>query len=179
MKLLTYLEKFDLLDRVRNAAGDDFDALEQWKFAINWRAKNRFGCCKYSKKLVEVTSEYYLHGAVKPEEMDDFINTLLHETAHILVKERFGSYINGRKIAAHGREWRVIMFDLGITNVKRCGSSTILNEIRKKVAKHTYTCKDCGTVIPRQRKLANAENRYHPKCKRKPNGGSLIHKQMR
>ena len=179
MKLVTYLEKFDLLDCVEAAAGDEFYDVKQWKFALNHRANGRFGCCKYTKRLVEVTSEYFAGGKVKEEEYDNFINTLKHETAHVIVRERYGKYRNGCKVQPHGREWKMVMYSLGVVNIKRSGKSKVLKEVRKKAVKHTYTCKDCGFVYERQRKIKSLVGKYHGGCKRKPNGGTLIHTQLR
>lgn len=175
MKLITYLEKFNLLDRVEAAAGAEFYDVKQWNFAINYRAKSRYGCCKPQQKLVEVTSEYYVHGGIKEGEQADFENTLLHETAHVIVHERFGAL--GNKVKDHGVEWKRVMRDLGITRIKRTGKSEVLKR-EPKPPKHLYTCKDCGIDIPRQRELKDYKVRYHPKCKRKPNGGALNYQRM-
>jgi len=179
MKLIAYLEKFNLLEQVSNAGNDVIHNLTDWDFAINYRAKSRFGCCKPQLKLVEVTSEYYFQGEVKAEEMDDFIITLLHETAHVIVRERYGKYRDGRKIKSHGLEWILVMRTLGITNIERCGTSSILKEVKAKTAKHRYTCRDCGHETLTKRKLQNIESRYHGGCRRKPNRGTLIHMQLR
>lgn len=179
MKLVTYLEKFDLLNRVEAVAGNEFYDIKQWNFAINYRAKSRFGCCKPSQKLVEVTSEYYVHGGIKDGEMDDFINTLLHETAHVIVHERYGRFRYGRKVQAHGSEWRGIMRDLGITKIERCGSSDVLAKVRDKIAKHRYACKDCDYVYESQRALKNIHRRIHNGCGHKEHGGHFIHTQLR
>lgn len=172
MKLYTYLDKFGLRERVERVALDETIDLEFWSFEINYRAKSRFGCCKYDKQLVEVTSEYYVHGGIKDGEMDDFINTLLHETAHAIVHERFGSRrLNG--IKSHGREWKEIMRQLG-AKTDRCGSSKVLKEKRKASINWHYSCKDCGYIYERQRRIKSLVGKYHGGCKRKINGGALI-----
>ncbi len=185
MKLTAYLDKFDLLDRVHRAAGTEWGQLRKWDFTINHRAKGRFGQCNPRKKRVEVTSEYFVGGEVKTEEYKDFINTLLHETAHAIVFERYGlrAAFKHSEVSAHGPEWKAIMRQLG-ANPSRTGASKILNKsmAAKRAAnppKHIYTCKDCGHEFKKKRLLKDADTRYHGGCKRKPNGGKLQHQQIR
>lgn len=185
MKLTTYLDKFDLLDRVESAAGTEWGALRKWNFTVNHRAKGRFGCCFDRKKLVEVTSEYYVGGKVKEEEYKDFINTLLHETAHAIVHERYTLLDDLGKIKAHGPEWKAVMRALGL-EPKRCGTSKILENARVKrhstyvqpTINHIYTCKDCGYQFKRTRTMKNWQKSWHRGCKRKPNRGMLIYTRL-
>lgn len=180
MKLTTYLDKFDLLDRVEKAAGTEWGALRKWNFTVNHRAKSRFGCCKNRQKLVEVTSEYFIGGSVKTEEYDDFINTLLHETAHAIVHERYTLRNDLGKIKHHGNEWRMVMHALGIDpkNIRSSGKSKILKDVRvtkrKAPRPYIYTCKDCGYEFKRTRQMKNWQRSWHRGCKHKLNRGVLV-----
>ena len=182
MKLTAYLDKFGLLDQVSRAAGTEWGQLRQWNFTINHRAKGRFGCCKNFRKLVEVTSEYYVNGEVKEEEYADFINTLLHETAHAIVHERYTRRSILGEIKAHGPEWKKVMRDLGI-EPKRTGKSKILDGAKKATrrsapANHIYTCKDCGFQFKKKRPIKDYEVKWHGGCRRKPNRGMLVYTQL-
>ena len=182
MKLTTYLDKFGLLDQVARAAGTEWSQLRKWNFTINHRAKGRFGCCKQSAQRVEMTSEYYVGGKVKEGEEVDHDNTLLHETAHAIVHERYGLRGAFGKIKPHGPEWKAVMRDLGL-EPKRCGTSKILDGAKKATrrsapANHIYTCKDCGFQFKKKRPIKDYEVKWHGGCRRKPNRGMLVYTQL-
>ncbi len=184
MKLTTYLDKFNLLDRVAKAAGTEWSRLRQWTFTINHRAKSRFGCCKARMKLIEVTSEYYVGGKVKDDEYADFINTLLHETAHAIVHERYTLLNDIGQIKAHGHEWKTVMHVLGIDpkNIRSTGKSKILKDARvtkrSAPANHIYTCKDCGHQFKKKRPMKRWQEAWHSGCRRKPNRGMLTYTRL-
>jgi len=173
MKLLAYLEKHGLLELVEQAASDVVCEMTGYKLAINHRAKGRFGCVKYAIQTVELTSEYFVNGKIKEGQEIDHNNTLLHETAHVIVRYRYGNMVK-----AHGREWQNVMRSLGV-KPERTSASSLLKAATEKTAKHIYTCKDCGHEFKKQRQLKNANNRRHGKCRHKPNGGTLNHLRVR
>jgi predicted SprT family Zn-dependent metalloprotease len=127
---------------------------------------------KYRTSTVEITSEYFINGQIKDGEETDHHNTLLHETAHVIVYHRYG-----RTVKAHGHEWKRVMHSLGVTP-NRVGQSKVLTNANK-AAKHVYTCKDCGQEFKKQRQLKNVDRRFHGKCRHNRHGGKLDHYQVR
>ena len=73
---------------------------------------------------------------------------LKHELAHLVAHIR----AKGRRIAAHGSEWRQACADLGIPGEKSC--HTLPLETRTQKRKHGYLCPNCRTVVLRVRTLA-------------------------
>lgn len=181
MNLIGYLETYGLRDQVADgciAMGIDLMKLEDWHVKVNTRAKSRYGLCSYKRKTIEVTNEYYVNkrnGDVIESEKEDHANTLLHETAHVFTRLLCGT---APRIKSHGVEWKRIMRALG-GKASCTGSSKVLTDNRTNIAKHSYTCMDCGYVHHTQRKLMNLENRIHGSCRHKLNHGKLIHKQLR
>lgn len=159
-------------------------ALKTYSLVINHRAKGRFGCVKHGKLTMELTSEFFASGySLHPERVDEHMDTLLHETAHIIVDiaYRKGGLMNGittgRRIKSHGPEWKRVMRLLG-ARPERCGKASFLKEAREaKGHKHEYTCQGCGHVYKTNRVLKNIEHRFHGKCGRIE--GRLTHRQLR
>ena len=79
-----------------------------------------------------------------PFEVD---RTLRHELAHLLAFDR----ARGRRIAAHGQEWKRACADLGIPGESRC--HTLPLPRRKVVGRHLYRCPRCGFVLQRVRPI--------------------------
>lgn len=172
MTLRKYLETHGLLERVLPVAQGVEDVLDSYRVAINYRATSRFGCVKHNKKTVELTHGFFEGQTLVRE--DEHTQTLLHETAHVLVRAMYPF----RKVQAHGREWKSIMRQLGAPANRSSGHEGILPE-RNTDYKHSYVCADCAYEYKSKRALKNIGNRYHSGCKRKPNGGALIHTQLR
>lgn len=183
MKVWDYLEKRDLQGRVNKCLAGlgipeatQFQAvwgLKTYDFVINHRAKSRYGCVKHNKMTMELTSEYFVRGYTLHEDrIEDHDQTLLHETAHIIVNKIWPG------VKAHGKEWKKVMHLLG-ARAERCGSSEFLHEAARKKDlghKHEYTCQNCGYVYKTKRKLVRIENRRHGAC---GSAGRLTHRQVR
>ena len=83
-----------------------------------------------------------LNGQLLNENPDDFIHqTVGHEWAHLLCH-----YRHGPRVAAHGKEWKLIMVALGL-NPERCHTyDTTRSTVRRTTRK-----KPTGISIPKQR----------------------------
>ena len=192
MNVWQYLDHNNLCGTVNNALDnlritqDERDevvrTLKRFAFAINHRAKSRFGVVKFQKvvkrrvvthEVMELTSEYFTRGyELHEDRADNHMQTLLHETAHIII------HVIRPKAEAHGREWKSVMRALG-AKADRTGSATFLTEARqiKQPAskKHAYHCDKCDYVYRCNRRLKNISQRRHGSgC-----GGNFIHRQVR
>lgn len=73
--------------------------------------------------------------------------TLRHELAHLVAFDR----ARGRRITAHGPEWRRACADLGIAGESRCHTLPLP---RRQVARgHVYQCPRCAFVLRRVRPI--------------------------
>jgi predicted SprT family Zn-dependent metalloprotease len=79
--------------------------LKDWKFRFD-RAKKRYGCCFYYKKLISLSS------ILTPLREERHVkNTILHEIAHVLAGPAAG----------HGPEWKKVAISIGC-NGERCSN---------------------------------------------------------
>ena len=182
MNVWNYLELHNERDNVLNALSrlpfdstkkeDAINRLKRYRFVINHRAKSRCGCVKHSEAMMEMSSEYYTHGYnIKSEGIEDHRDTLLHETAHILVRA-----LSPGSFKPHGPVWKTVMRQLGATP-RASGSSPILKEARNKNHKHEYTCQNCGYMYKTMRQLKRIDKRWHGPCGKIK--GRLTHRQVR
>lgn len=81
---------------------------------------------------------------LEPQHID---TTLRHELAHLVAQAR----AKGRRIAAHGAEWRKACADLGIPGEKACHRLPLPS--RKQQARYLYQCPHCLTEVPRVRRM--------------------------
>jgi len=99
--------------------------------------------------------------ALLVKEWDDMIaDTVPHEVAHIVTRHVYGS---GPE--AHGPEWRSVMHDFGIKEVKRTHSYDVTG-IKRQVARYEYFC-GCEKphhVVAKQRNKLLRGARY--KCRK-------------
>ena len=79
-----------------------------------------------------------------PDEVD---RTLRHEVAHLLAFARAG----GRRITAHGPEWKRACADLGIPGEERC--HTLPLPKRRVNRPHIYRCPRCHFLLRRVRPI--------------------------
>ncbi len=79
-----------------------------------------------------------------PEEVE---RTLRHELAHLVAFDR----ARGRRIAAHGPEWRRACGDLGIPGESRC--HTLPLPRRQVARRHVYRCPRCDFRLRRVRPI--------------------------
>ncbi len=92
-----------------------------------------------------------------PSEVD---RTMRHELAHLLAFER----ARGRRVAAHGAEWKRACADLGIPGENRC--HTLPLPRRKVVGRHLYRCPRCDFLLRRVRPIkARRRLACHACCK--------------
>ena len=114
---------------------------EQVKVIWNSRLQTTAGMADAHKQQVTLNPKLL---DFDPKELD---TTLRHELAHLVAYSRAG----GRRIQAHGSEWRVACRELGIPNEKRCHDLPL--ESRRQRPKFAYQCVHCETVYPRVRKF--------------------------
>ena len=97
-----------------------------------------------------------------PGELD---RTLRHELAHLVAHVR----ARGRRITAHGPEWRKACADLGIPGETRC--HTLPLPRRQVVRRYAYQCPRCGYVLRRTRPIkARRRLACHDCCKQHARG---------
>ena len=97
-----------------------------------------------------------------PEEVE---RTLRHELAHLLAYARS----RGRRIAAHGPEWKQACVDLGIPGESRC--HTLPLPRRQVNRPHVYRCPRCDFHLRRVRPIkARRRLACHDCCKRHAGG---------
>lgn len=82
--------------------------------------------------------------------VDEVERTFLHELAHLIAFER----ASGKRIAAHGPEWRRACADLGIPNENVRHALPFPR--RKHARRHRYRCPNCGLIVHRARKFRRA-----------------------
>ncbi|BDS08051.1 hypothetical protein NT6N_30910 [Oceaniferula spumae] len=104
---------------------------------------------------------------IAPHEVE---RTLLHELAHLVAYARAGR----RRIAAHGKEWRLACADLGIPGESATHSLPLPGRTMRK--KWRYTCPECGEGFDRVRKMKRYAGCY-PCCK--IHNGGYYHKKFR
>ena len=110
-----------------------------WNFKLN-RKKSACGTCNYTHKVISL-SKYYLKNA----KIDDIINTILHEIAHVLTPRHH-----------HDRIWKSVALSIGNSGTRTNPNAT---RIEGKVK---YQCKKCGEVVTFHRTLKN--KKAHGKC---------------
>lgn len=79
-----------------------------------------------------------------PDEVD---RTLRHEVAHLVVAAK----ARGRRVAAHGPEWRGACAALGIPGESRCHTLPLPRQQRARP--HVYRCPGCGFELRRTRPI--------------------------
>jgi predicted SprT family Zn-dependent metalloprotease len=95
--------------------------------------------------------------------------TLLHELAHLLAHQRYG-----RKISAHGAEWKQACADLGIPG-ESATHSLPLPSIKQR-RNWRYTCPVCLEMIDRVKRMRRNSACYE--CCKKHNSGRF-HRRYR
>jgi predicted SprT family Zn-dependent metalloprotease len=103
--------------------------LFDWNFEFD-RAKKRFGCCNYTKKIISI-SKYLTF--LNPEKIVK--NTILHEVAHALAGHKAG----------HGVLWKTILISMGGEPNRCYGKEVIIPQL-----KYTATCNSCFFSLQRK-----------------------------
>ena len=153
-----YLDRNNQLDKAESVI-DGFvnhsvalsDALDSHRLVVNGRAIGRLGA--YSARLREIQIHSEL---LKPANAAKHIDTLLHETAHLIV------HIVYPRASAHGREWKSVARKLGIAG-NRVSKADILDDVRKSRANYIYACQNCGYEFHAQRRKKHHPSQYHHK----------------
>lgn len=128
-------------------------ALSGWVFAFN-RRKRAMGFCCYSQRSIELS----IHFVVR-NDMDEIIDTLLHEIAHALVGPKHG----------HDRVWKAKCVEVGATP-QRLGHADM------PAGKWQAVCKACGRNYNRHRRPKRMRGWYCPHCGLEL--GRLVWKQL-
>jgi len=113
---------------------------------VEWtpRLKSSAGRADYKAKLISLNPRLHQHGT------NEINQTFLHELAHLLAQFRSGR----KRIAPHGKEWRLACKDLGIPGEKRCHSLPF--PVRQRACRYLYRCPNCGRDFPRVRRIRRA-----------------------
>ena len=117
-----------------------------WSFEINYRAKNRLGCCKYGPKVIEL-SAWCLNGGVTEGKAED---TILHEVAHAIAGHT----------AKHGPVWKAACRRIGADPTRLAAKSTIVNAPKEK---YKILCCGCKSTIGKRHRRSNL-SRYRSNC---------------
>jgi SprT protein len=106
------------------------------KHIIFKRSGTTGGHCWYAN------SELMFQIALAEQEGDKFLNrTPAHEVAHWIDKEVNGySYTPSGRRDIHGKKWQFIMTKVMGLDASRCHSYDTSTIVKKKQAKHEYTC---------------------------------------
>lgn len=102
--------------------------LSGWKLEFD-NAKQRFGYCRYSEKVISLSKKMVILNAEK--NYNEVYETLLHEIGHALSYVRYG-----RKGAGHNFYWRACVRELG-GHPKRCYDG---NSVEMVKGKFKYVC---------------------------------------
>lgn len=151
------------LDRFAPQVGKDsgklFDEFSKYRMVRN-DVTSRSGQVSHKKMQVEIHAELLIAG--REDHRDQ---TLLHETAHVIVGLLFPeSLFRHSRVKAHGREWKAVMHQLG-RKPDRCSNHAFMKEHCAKKAKLMYACQRCEHEFPAQRRWSNIEDRYHKGCR--------------
>ena len=113
---------------------------EQISVAWHTRLTSTAGLARPSQALVLLNPKLVAF----PTEID---RTLRHELAHLLAFARK----RGRRIPAHGADWKQACVDLGIPGESRC--HTLPLPRRQVNRRHVYRCPRCGLLLRRARSI--------------------------
>ena len=130
-------------------------ALDSHRLVINARPTGRLGAYSERRRMIQIHGEL-----LKPANAAKHIDTLLHETAHLIVHIVYPS------ASAHGREWKSVARKLGIAG-DRISKADVLGDIRKARANYVYACIACGYEFHSQRRKKHHPSQYsHKGCPR-------------
>lgn len=118
-----------------------------WTF--RWQNKKRsLGTCSYNRKEIRLSRWY-----VELNDMGDVKDTILHEIAHALSYERYGS-----RGVGHGRLWKSVCREIGAIP-KACTKA----DLNRPKNHHKYVDTCCGVTYRRHRLKRNVSYSC-PKC---------------
>lgn len=116
------------------------------------------GYAYYKDWMVKYNPQLYINNK------ETFLNrTVPHEVAHLVARSLYGM------IKSHGREWKMVMRDLGVTDVARCHSYdiSVVKHKRKVARPYTYECrcKQWHLTLLIHRKICMGQTRSCPVCR--------------
>ncbi len=149
----------DAISLLRQHAGDEYAS--SVNIVWNKRMRSTAGRAFLNLAKVELNPKL-LHLGDDP--LVHVQQTLLHELAHLLAHHRYG-----RKISAHGEEWKQACVDLGIPGESATHSLPLPS--RKQRRKWRYTCPACLEVIDRVKRMRGDSACYS--CCKKYNRGKF------
>ena len=119
----------------------------EWTFC--WQNKKQsLGTCSYNRREIRLSKWY-----VELNDEDDVKDTILHELAHALSYERYGS-----KGIGHGILWKKVCIEIGAVPKSRSKS-----DLKRPEDHHKYVDTCCGMTFRKHRLRKNS--RYScPKC---------------
>ncbi len=118
-----------------------------WTFQWD-NAKRRAGLCCYRKKTIQLSRDYTKLNIVN--NLDDVIDTILHEIAHAIVGP-------GK---SHGPEWKDVAKQVGARPTACYDANTIEMPKGRLVA----NCRGCGKVFRRHKQIKTNSFAYCPTC---------------
>lgn len=119
----------------------------RWTF--HWQNKKQaLGTCSYNRKEIRLSKWY-----VELNDVDDVRDTILHELAHALAYERYGSRGIG-----HGVLWKKVCREIGAVP-KSCSKSNL----NRPQDHHKYVDSCCGMTFKKHRLRKNRKYSC-PKC---------------
>jgi len=101
-----------------------------WKFQFD-NARRRLGFCNYRRKTISLSKNY-----IPLLDIEEIVDTTLHEIAHALVGRKNG----------HNHIWREKAIEIG------CNGERLYHGEAHVMPKYKGTCPRCGRVILRHRK---------------------------
>jgi SprT protein len=113
---------------------------------VEWnpRLRTAAGRVTYQRTLISLNPRLHEHGTA---EID---RTLRHELGHLVAQARAGR----RRIAPHGKQWRLACRDLGIADEQRCHALPFPTQQRAR--RFLYRCPKCEKDFPRVRQIRRA-----------------------
>ena len=155
MNLFNYLETHSELENALNALSYFSDRVAtpdpivdstifKCYTMVKGTATRRSGQIDYRKLEVELHEGYDVPGREEAHRQ-----TLLHETAHLIVRMVWGH--RASEIKAHGREWKMVMGKLGVP-ADRCSNNDWMQKLAaEKRAKRNVNKRVIGSIsIPRR-----------------------------
>lgn len=117
-------------------------------FSFNNRVTSFVGKAKLREKSIVFATKYFSHPDFTEQ---DAINTVIHETCHIIAWEMYGEKLWVKKgsktiFDAHGPRWKRLMVKCGIP-ADRCYDGVKIESSRKKSSRLWVVCECCERII--------------------------------
>ena len=123
-----------------------------WTYATHTK-KRSLGTCNFRSRQI-LLSVYHIANS----ELDDILDTILHEIAHALC------YVRRNGDYGHGKQWRAVCIEIGARPV-RCGKGPVAP------AAYVFECPNCGEGNQYYRKPDTSRRRACKSCCVRYNAG--------